>query len=203
MRRLSRRFVGLLLVTALALTLGRRPGDAAEPPPADDAPPFVEYHGPSPVAIEVRLRAKRAIALDVAAGRRRLVEAAALFGALNRQPPALTEPPVEVYRNKFVPIPARTAEERLCWQVACWVHNEHYRSRRMTRVSAVLRRLAAEFEEELRTRGQIRLPELSTLEPVEEVLRRAEAEANERRAGAAHSQTADGPLVDDVGSRAD
>jgi hypothetical protein len=121
------------------------------------------------------------------------VEAAALFGALNRLSPAVAEIPEAACRNAFIPIPARTAEERLCWQVACWVFAEQTRVWR-GRVPAAVARLAAEFHQELRAHGQIRLPDPSTLEPVEAIL---------GRAGGPLDPDAGGPRVDDAGSRSD
>jgi RNA polymerase sigma factor (TIGR02999 family) len=109
------------------------------------------------------------LAHEVVDGRRSLLEAAALFGELNRLPPAM-----DIMRARFyspVAIPADAEEERLCRQVV-----EHVRAvleEEPVRAAAATARLEAEFFAELRAHGAIRLPDPSALEPVEGCWRRA------------------------------
>jgi hypothetical protein len=154
-------------LVAFAL-LGRPPGPEAPPPPAGEAEP-------SPEIVASRLIAKGQIAEDVAAGRRSLVEAAALFGALNRLPPLAPDPTL---RDEWYPpplrVPIRTNAERLCRQVADWVTPRLW-EKDPAREAEVVARLEAEFREELRAHGAIRLPDPSALTPVQELLDAARA----------------------------
>ena len=85
----------LALVLAVSLTAGavaiisRRPGDRAPPRPVPDCQLVDQSNWAEVERMALRILAKRHIAREAAAGRRPLVEAAALFGELNRLPPAV------------------------------------------------------------------------------------------------------------------
>jgi hypothetical protein len=116
----------------------------------------------------LRIFAKGQIAREVQEGRP-LLEGAALFGALNRLLPEQPAPPASHFDNPHRGIPAHTAEDRLCRQVVAWVDRQMGPDGR----DGTITRLAAEYRCELRTQGVIRLPDLTTLEPIQELLARA------------------------------
>lgn len=93
----------------------------------------------------LRTTAKDQIGRDVIAGRLSLVQAAALFGALNRIPP---QPQSTSWRFRF---PADTEEERLCRQILQCLSNEL--AEESDRREATIARLEGDFKEDLRTRG--------------------------------------------------
>jgi hypothetical protein len=76
--------------------------------------------------------------------------------------------------------PVRTDDERLCRQVVEWVESL-LRKESEKLAEAAVARLNAEYREELRTRGTIRLPDPSSLESVEEILKRARASLSEQQ----------------------
>src|SRR5262245_11780999 len=158
--------VALILVVfgALIVTFGYSPGpaDSGDPAIVDVAAP------PYPEILATRPMAKRLVALDVAAGRCSLLQAAAQFAALNRLPPEQVTPTDFV---PLLPIPVRTAAERLCGEVLFYVRLALIHDPEA--LAAAERELEAEFQEQLRTRGVIRLPDPSSLEPVENLLARA------------------------------
>jgi hypothetical protein len=151
-----------------------------EPEPAELIPPA--EHGVLldgyPEDVILRELAKKRVARAAADGRRSLVEAAALFGKLNRHPPEL--PPLDLLDDIpwAVSIPAHTEEERLCRQVVQWVDGFRL-SESPAYAEAAVTRLIAEFREELRKHGDIRLPDPSTLPPVQELLDQARATMTE------------------------
>jgi hypothetical protein len=175
MRVSPRKFLAVALVIALPVAFCRRTPGPDGPP----EPPSPELAAPAPETVPLRLVVKGQLAREVADGRRSLVEAAALFRALNRRPPARGQPPEIV---THVHIPMDTEAGWLCRQVAEHVgvalHEEPERA------AAAVARLEAEFVAELRAHGAIRLPDPATLEPVEELLAQARAwvAAQERRA---------------------
>src|SRR5262245_12986776 len=83
MRVSPRKFLVLALAVALPVAFCRRPPE----PPAGPVVP-----APATEAVVLRVLAKGQLALDVAARRRSLFEAAALFRELNRRPPAPARP---------------------------------------------------------------------------------------------------------------
>lgn len=113
----------------------------------------------------LRTTAKYQIARNVIAGQLSLVQAAALFGALNQVPPQTAS-----WHFRF---PGATDEERLCRQVLEYVHWELDKA--PDRGDAILARFEADLNQELRT-GAIRLPDLLTLVPVEKLLAQARVE---------------------------
>jgi hypothetical protein len=184
MRASPRKFLALTLAGFVAFALlGRTPGPEAPPPPAGEADPL-------PEGLALRLRAKQQLAREVVAGRRPLVEAAALFGALNRLPPAAAEPARADAYVSALRVPVRTDEERLCRQVVEWVHRLLLREASPERADEVVARLEAEFLRERRAHGAVRLPDPATLEPVEDLLAQARAwiAEHERWAGPAKGQ---------------
>jgi hypothetical protein len=97
----------------------------------------------------LHLWAKLQLARDVAASRRNLMEAAALFGALERRPPA----PLPVLE----PDPAVPAAERLCVEVIDWVARQL--SERPAERMAAVARLEAELRQARDQPGGVRLPD--------------------------------------------
>jgi hypothetical protein len=166
-----------------ALLVCRRP-QPVEPAPPEADPDAAALAAGWPEIVPLRLIVKGQLARDAADGRRRLVEVAALFRELNRLPPEVPEMPPEWY-DSSVPIPVHTADDALCWQAVAQVRAALRDD--PGRAAAAVARLEAEFREELRRQGAIRLPDPSTLEPVEELLKQARAwiAEQERRAARA------------------
>jgi hypothetical protein len=169
MRSLPSKFLAVALTASLTVAFYPR---APEP----DAPATALGLKVAAASDVVRLRsvAKEQIAREVAGGLRSLVSAAALFRELNRLEPAAPELAIsDGYPSSFRPR-ARTDEERLCRQVVNWVV-KLVRRERPEQADAVATRLDAEFLAERQARGAIRLPDSSSLESVEELLKRTEA----------------------------
>jgi hypothetical protein len=122
-----------------------------------------------PETVVLRVAAKRQIAREVAAGRRSLVEAAALFGALNRLPPETARLSLSDAYPSPLSAPAQTEDERLCRQVIEWV-DYMLRTESDERAAAGVARLNEEFQENLRRHGTVRLPDPSALPPAQEIL---------------------------------
>jgi hypothetical protein len=181
--------LALTLAAAVAVVCCPRWPEPAEP----DVPPQAEFfEALVPEAMALRIRAKHLIAREVAAGRRGLVEAAALFGALNRLPPKSVELPNLDAIDASLRLPKRTDAERLCWLVIAHVKavlNEEPPDR----VAAVVARLEAEFWEELRRHGVLRLPDPSTLPSAQELLERAQKAMTETERKAPLSLRQDAP----------
>ena len=162
--------LALTLVGAVAVVCCPRTPDPAEVTPPAETEALAEG---VPEAAVLRVNAKKLIAREVAAGRRSLVEAAALFGALNRLPPRSTDlARQDLHHDWALRVPARTEEERLCRQVVEWVDGLR-RSESPESVAATVARLTAEFREELRRHGAIRLPDPSSLPSAKELLDQA------------------------------
>jgi hypothetical protein len=155
-------------------------------------PPAPEPVAPDPVAAPpaatwpdflAAAAAKDRLARDAAAGRRSLVEAAALFRALDGRRPAAALPPPADPADRPLRIPAGTAAGRRCRQVALYAYVALW-PQGPGEAAAAVARLEAEFFAEVRAHGELRLPDPAALEPVEELLRQARAwlAAQERRA---------------------
>jgi hypothetical protein len=114
----------------------------------------------------------------VAGGHRPLLEAAALFGELNRFQPAVEAPVPGRGIDPHLPtqFPGATEEERLCRQVAIFAYNG-LRGESPDRAAAVLARLEAEVREEVRVRGAVRLPATARPETVARLIHEANAES--------------------------
>jgi len=167
--------LALALTGALAVVVARRSHAPVEPDPPSEAAALA---APLPETLVLRSAAKRRIALEVAAGRRSLVEAAALFGALNRVPPEparLSSYPSDPYPH----LPRRTEEEWLCRQVIS--HAERVLVDRPAEAAAAVARLEAEFWDELRRHGVVRLPDDAGLPPARELLEQARTAMNATR----------------------
>jgi len=164
MRKLSRCFLAIIVAGSLAGTFMCRPTevDQATMPLPDGA------EDPAPETERLRIAVKEQITHDVFAGRRSLVEAAALFGELNRLPPAL----LDVADDHFSPLPVvdRTAEEYLCRQVVSWA-DRTLTKEAPDRAEEFTGRLVAEYQELRRRSGAVRLPDPSTLESAMDLLR--------------------------------
>src|SRR5262245_37262773 len=145
MKRWPAVILALTLSGALAVVFCPRvPGpDELIPPTETEA--LAEGFPETPA---LRMLAKKLIALEAAAGRRSLVEAAALFRELNRLPPeAILVPPM----NEAFPrsrLPGRTDEERLCRQVVVYA-SVALGDGPPGDAEAAVARLEAEFFEEL------------------------------------------------------
>jgi hypothetical protein len=150
---------------ALALAVGSLPLAICRRPPEPPAGPVVP--APATEAVALRALAKGLLALDVAAGRRSLFEAMALVRELDRRPPAPARP---AGLDPTLRIPADTEAGRLCRQVVAAVRAEL--GQEPDRAAEAVARLEAEFFQELRQRGAVRLPDPPP-ESVEELLRQA------------------------------
>jgi hypothetical protein len=146
-----------------------------------------------PEVLALRIGAKNHIVDEVIAGRLSLVQAAALFVALNQLPPPSVKPPLSNLCPLHLRFPAHTDEERLRQQVLQWVRWEL--AEEQDRMEATLVRLEAEFKEELGTEQTICLPDSLTLVPVQKLLEQAREELQRsrlsRRRGGAEGTTSE------------
>ncbi|HJZ90029.1 MAG TPA: hypothetical protein VKE40_04105 [Gemmataceae bacterium] len=150
-----------LAAAAAAALVGRH---FAEPAPPDP-PPWGDGAESYPETVPLRYVAKRQIAREVAAGARPLVEAATLFGELDRLPPA-------TYPAYHAALPGRTEEERLCREVIQFVHSLEDE---FPQAAAAVARLEGELRSELGRDGGVRLPDPASLPPAVELLEQARA----------------------------
>jgi hypothetical protein len=140
-----------------AVVLGRLPAPPGGPL---ETRHMVRLGGGLPRTTLLRPVAKDLVAREAAAGRRSLAEAAALFGALDRLPPALSPAAPAPPGGRPEWDECRTDEERLCWRVIDRA-TELLEREAPAGAPAAVARLAAEFRA-LRRGGTIRLPELDT-----------------------------------------
>jgi hypothetical protein len=145
-----------------------------------------------PEVVTLRAIAKDQVSREVALGLRSLREAAALFRELNRLPPEPEEPTLWSGADPPPSFPGRTDEERLCRQVVAHVRVT-LRHGAPDRAAAVVARLEAEFWEELRQHGAIRLPDPSFLPPVQELLEQARKAMTEAKRQAPHGSLIKAP----------
>ncbi|HEY1377156.1 MAG TPA: hypothetical protein VGF55_10205 [Gemmataceae bacterium] len=134
-----------------ALALVSRPTDPDDTASPDPDPAALDGASRS---IQLRTLAKGLAADDAAAGRLSLVEAAAVFAALDRLPPAPAPDPYLKFRTRGRHLPDDTPEERLCLQVIGYVHADDAEG---GPPAATVRRLEEEFAAELRRHGVIRV----------------------------------------------
>jgi len=168
MNRLPRYVAALASAGALAGVYWPRAQENPEP----DAPPgMLVTNGPMPESMTLRFLAKQHIARDVVAGRMSLIEAATIFRVLN-QPVDLDALNREGGQFWVLTEPVHTEDERHCRQVVQWVSalgltdsSEH--------VAAAVARLTAEYQEEARRHGQVRLPDRAGGTTAEELLNQA------------------------------
>jgi hypothetical protein len=192
MKRWPHYMLALTLFGALAVVFGPQPTEPTEWVPFAETEALAEGF---PETAVLRTQAKKLLAREVAEGRRSLVEAAALFGALNRLPPVTPE--LSCLDNSgfhwVLSAPVHTEEERLCRQVVQWVDGFRL-SDSPEYAAAAVARLEAEFREELRRQGAIRLPDASGLPTARELLERARATMTEtvRKTGFRPRQDAGG-----------
>ena len=146
---------------------------SSEPVHPDNASAIETVTGPIPETMALRGWAKLQIAREVSAGRRTLLDAAALYGELNQLPPVVNLS-LHDGDNATLRGPVRTNEEMLCRQVMTWVEQLLIREA-PDRVGRVVDRLEAEFRAALREQGAIRLPGRPSTSAVREVLEQARA----------------------------
>ncbi|MFO0810311.1 MAG: hypothetical protein U0746_16940 [Gemmataceae bacterium] len=152
MKSRTRRAAATVVVAGTALVLAIRPWGSDDDTACPEPIPAEVQRMTSDITF-VRIAAKEIIANEVIQGRRTLFEAAALFKSLNQLPPS-AQPPTNL-DLAGLPIPTRTEEELLCWQVASCVQARFSSLRESRRAVA---RLAAEFRAEVQAHGTIRLP---------------------------------------------
>ena len=169
--------LALILFGALAVVFGPQ---ATERVPRAETETFAETLSETAA---LRTCAKQRIAREAADGRRSLVEAAALFGALNRFPPETPALSLLDTHHWALSAPVHTEDERLCRQVVQWVSG-FWLSEGPEYAAAAVARLNAEFREELCRHGAIRLPDPSGLPTAQELLEQARVamSASERKA---------------------
>jgi hypothetical protein len=174
MKRWPAKLVVLPVVGLAALAFVCRPQPGRRPPLPEIDPEAEALAEGLPETAILRAIVKDQIAREVAAGRRALLEAAALFRELNKLPPAPAKP---TRIDPFLGIPADTEAGWLCREVA-----EHVRvalHREPDQAAAAVARLEAEFFQELRACGAVRLP-APPPGSVEELLRQARARIAQR-----------------------
>ena len=151
-------FLAIALVGSLAVVYGSRPPE----PERLTAPPRPgAVREPPPVAL--RILAKQSIVRAVIDGRLSLLEAAALWGEVNRLLPGGPGLAFQDEHHNPSRPPLRTDEERLCRRVIDWIETGPYAGS-PSRAAEIVARLNAEFREWLR-RGTNRLPDPSGLTP--------------------------------------
>jgi hypothetical protein len=155
--------------SACAVTC-KGPGGQVAPSPPEARTQAGDSSADQIAAIRLRSAAKFQLAREVAAGRRTLEEAAALFCELDRLPPA-AGPAVADLFNVDVPVAARTAAERACRQVINFVSVAVPGEAG----AAAEARLVAHYRAEVARRGTVRLPDPAALTPVRELLDQARA----------------------------
>jgi hypothetical protein len=120
--------------------------------------------------IHLRIRAKELLVEDLAAGKRSLLETAALFRELDRIPPAVSRP------DPVIDPPIRpenpTEDEWQCLWVLAYTRTL-LQVTHPDREASVTDRLVREFEAERRDRGTVRLRDPQSLESVPTILARA------------------------------
>jgi hypothetical protein len=110
------------------------------------------------------------LARDVLDGRRSLLATATLFGELNRLKGETADCARIPGTELPLSLPGRTAAERLCQHVERWVRAVLKND--PDRADVAIARLEAEFHAAVRERGEIRLPDPASLEPVERIVHR-------------------------------
>src|SRR5262245_54746629 len=163
---------GLIGLVVIALLLTFWP-ERSELKPGQS--PVVTGMDAPPDTVLLRILAKRQIALDVANGRRLLVEAAVLFRELNRLSPAATDLTLADRYLSALRAPVGSDEERLCRQVVVGVDCVMQKEGTLAWAEEAVARLEAEFRAAPRTHGVIQLPDASALTPVQELLNAARA----------------------------
>jgi hypothetical protein len=132
-------------------------------------------------ALSLRIVAKSRIARNVVAGRFSLLQAAALFGALNKVPAQSAKLSVLDTQASRLGIRPRADEERLCRQVIDYVASELTGD--PDRQAIAVAHLEAVFMDEMHRQGAIQLPDACCLISVEQLLEEAGAELSEQQQG--------------------
>jgi hypothetical protein len=161
-------------MATLVMAPGRRPPPAAPPPPAaefDEPPAEV-------AAVFERIMAKAAVARAVLADRLSLPEAAAVFGWLNRLPPAEA--------RRFLRLPdgdfeASSDEEFLCLSVVVWVAQEADIAPADAHAGQVARAVKGQFRRAFADGARVALPAVVESD-CRELVARVRAAAEGRRA---------------------
>jgi hypothetical protein len=156
--------VVMLGVVALVLAFRRSESPDAVEPTTDG----VKTGEAPPTPVALRVLAKQGLARQVAAGRRPLLEAAALFRELDRLPPVAGAPWFDATIDPPIAIPGRTEDERRCQQVLLYVRAAfNYGD---VKCPEAERPVADEFFRILRERGVIQLPSPESLESARNIL---------------------------------
>jgi hypothetical protein len=150
---------------------------AHEGPESDPPPGMVVTDGPVPECMTLRVLAKLHIARDVVAGGMSLIEAATLFRILN-EPADADALDREGAQFWVLREQVHTEDERICRQVVQWVSSLALTDT-PEQVATAVARLTAEFREELRRHGQVRLPDRAGQPTAEELLHNARATMTE------------------------
>jgi hypothetical protein len=180
MRVSPHKFLAVLLAACPAVVFVRCPAGPDEPPAVAEG---AARSNELAEAVDLRSLAREQLALEAAAGRRTLLEAAALYRELNRLPPRAALPWYVAPRDPLADLPLETEEALLCRQVVLYAGATLRDEGRDREAEAAVARLAAAFFAELRSRGTIRLPDPPPGEPVEELLRQARARLAEQQRG--------------------
>jgi hypothetical protein len=180
MRVSPHKFLAALLAACPAVVFVRCPAGSNDPPAAADG---TARSNALAEAVDLRNLARAQLAREAAAGRRPLLEAAALYRELNRLTPRAAPPRFVAPRDPLADLPLETEEALLCRQVVLYADAIFREEGRDQEATAAVARLAAEFHAELRSHGTIRLPDPPPGEPVEELLRQARARLAEQQRG--------------------
>jgi hypothetical protein len=173
MRVWSRRLTPLALVAYAAYAVIWQREPAAEP--------LTTYPEASADTVFLRILAKDEVARDVIAGRRSLIEAAAMFRELNRVPPAV---PAHVrLEGSRESLADRSDEECLCQQVIWWTGSTNLRAEFSGRAEATERLLTNLLRAETQCRPTIELPDSPLMESATDFLERFRGALADTRRG--------------------
>ena len=180
MRVSPHKFLAVLLAACPVVVFVRCPAEPDEPVAAAEG--AARPNEPAE-AVDLRNLARARLAREAAAGRRPLRVAAALYRELNRLPPPAAPPRLVGPHGPLADLPLETEEALLCRQVVIYAGAVLREEGCDREAEAAEARLAAEFDAELRARGELRLPDPLPGEPVEDLLRQARARLAEQQCG--------------------
>jgi hypothetical protein len=161
-----------MLAVLVLLAVGRwnpRMTDRS-PDPASASADRDDSHAATIKRIQLRIRAKEQLVEDLAAGKRTLLQTAALFRELDRIPPAVSRPDPVI--DPPIRLENPTEDEWQCLWVLAYTRTLLQVTHPDREVS-VTDRLVKEFEVERRDRGTVRLPDPQPLGSVSAILARS------------------------------